>query len=358
MKPPEGEIVQQSTKYRENTNPVAAAVIGAGHWGERHAYAYSSLPQARLTGICDVDTTKAEQLAKACDAERVYGSVQQLLEDPEVQVISIAVPDHLHTQVAMDCASHGKHILVEKPLALTVEDCKSIIEAADMGGGHLMVDFANRWNPPLMKARQLVSKGEISQPRLAYIRLNNAIHVPTEMLGWSSQSNVLWWIGSHSIDLARWLFDDEVETVQSVAGWGKLRSLGIETADFYVTTLQFRGGGVAVIENCWILPNERPGLVDFNVQLIGDSGTLTMDPLSHGALEHIGDAGVQRPDLFYDYELGGNARGAFIDVVSEFLRSVEQGESPSITGRDGLEVTKAILAALESAGSDGKTVRL
>lgn len=336
---------------------VNAAVIGAGHWGERHAHAYFSLPQAKLVGICDVDRSKAEALANRHDADKIYNSVEELLDDPEVQIVSIAVPDHLHTEAAVACASSGRHILVEKPLALTIEGCESIIQAARAGRAHLMVDFANRWNAPLMRAKELITEGQISSPRLAHIRLNNAIYVPTEMLGWSSHSNVLWWIGSHAIDLARWLFDDEVEAVSSVAGWGRLRSMGIDTADYYVTTLQFREGGVAVIENCWILPNERSGLVDFNVQIVSDTGTLTMDTLGHRAIEYVGAAGVQRPDLFYDYELAGSTRGAFIDAVSHFVESVLWNSSPSVSGRDGLEVTRIILAALESA-EKGAPVRL
>lgn len=349
--------MQEEFDSSENKSQVGAAVIGAGHWGERHAYAYSRLSQARLVGICDMDRPKAEKLAAQHGADRVYERVEDLLDDPEVEAVSIAVPDHLHTEVAVECASRGKHILVEKPLALTIEDCEAIIEAARAGGGHLMVDFANRWNAPLLKAKELISGGEISVPRLAHIRLNNAIYVPTEMLGWSSDSNVLWWIGSHAIDIARWLFDDEVETVSSVAGWGRLRSIGIETADFYVTTLRFRSGGVAVVENCWILPNERPGLVDFNIQIVGDAGTLTMDTLAHRAIEYIGENGVQRPDLFYDYELDGSLRGAFIDAVSAFLTSVQRGNAPAVSGRDGAEVTRLILAALESA-EKGTPVRL
>jgi predicted dehydrogenase len=328
---------------------VGAAVVGAGHWGERHAYAYHRLPRARLVGICDVDQQRARKLGDRYGADSIYERIDDLLDDSEVEVVSIALPDHLHTEAALSCASRGRHILVEKPLALTVEECETIIEAADAGGVRLMVDFANRWNAPFVKAKELISSGQVSYPRLAHIRLNNTISVPTEMLGWSSNSSVLWWIGSHAIDLARWLFDDEVETVSSVAGWGRLQSLGIDTADFYVTTLRFRNGGVAVIENCWILPNARPGLVDFTVEIVSDTGMLTMDTLSHRALEHINEGGIYRPDFFYDYELGGSPRGAFIDAVSHFVESVRTGNPPNVTGRDGVEATRIILAALASA---------
>lgn len=334
-----------------------AAVIGAGNWGERHAYAYQRLPRARLVGICDVDRSRARSVAERYGAVKTYDSIDRLLEDPDVELVSVALPDHLHTEAAISCAARGRHVMVEKPLALTAEECEAIIDAAEAGGVRLMVDFANRWNAPFVKAKEVISGGGISSPRLAHIRLNNTISVPMEMLNWSSDSNVLWWIGSHAIDLARWLFEDEVEEVSSVAGRGRLRSLGIDTADFYVTTLRFRNGGVATLENCWILPNSRPGLVDFKVQVVGDAGMLTMDALSHGALEHIDDDGIHRPDFFYDHEMGGTPRGAFIEAVSHFVESARSGNAPSVTGRDGAEATKVVLAALDSAES-GAPVRL
>ena len=342
-------VAQMSIGQTTTTEQLGAAVIGAGNWGERHAYAYHHLPQVRLVAVCDTDRSKAQNLADKYGATKVYEQLEDLLNDPKVEIVSIAVPDHMHTEVAVACASRKRHLLIEKPLALSSEECTEIIEAAEQSSVHLMVDFANRWNAPLLKAKELISSGQISSPRLAHIRLNNAIYVPTEMLGWSSHSNVLWWIGSHAIDVARWLFDDEVETVSSVAGWGRLRSIGIDTADFYVTTLRFRGGGVAVVENCWILPNERPGLVDFNVQIVGNSGTLTMDMLAHRAVEYIGEDGIQRPDLFYDYELAGSPRGAFMDAVWHFVESVREAQPPPISGRDGAEITRIILAALDSA---------
>jgi predicted dehydrogenase len=308
-------------------------------------------------GVCDVEREKAHAVAERYGAERVYGSVEELVEDGEVEAVSIALPDHLHTDAAVSCALSGRHILVEKPFALSVEDCEAIVAAAKAGGAEVMVGFASRWFAPFAQAKDLIASGEASPPRLVRIQQNNTIHVPTEMLSWSSDSNILWWLGSHSIDLARWLMGDEVETVSSVAGWGKLRSMGVDTADFYVTTLRFEGGGVAVIENCWILPNSYPGLVQLRGQVIGETGMLTIDPISHGALEHVGRNGILRPGLFYDYELAGNLRGAFSESVAHFVDSVAAGCAPSVTAYDGTEVTRIILAALASA-ERGESVRI
>ena len=81
--------------------PLGVGVVGAGHWGERHAYAYHHLPQARLVAICDIDQARAEFVAKRYGAERVYQQLERLLEDSEVEAVSIALPDHVHTEVAV-----------------------------------------------------------------------------------------------------------------------------------------------------------------------------------------------------------------------------------------------------------------
>jgi predicted dehydrogenase len=344
-------------------------VIGVGVWGARHAHALRHIPSARLRAVCDVDGERAETIGRRYQAERVYQNISSLLDDTDVDAVSIALPDHLHTDTAIACISSGRHVLIEKPLALSVRECQRIADAAEANRVKVMVDFTNRWNPPFIRAKELIEAGLICNPRLMYIRMNNTISVPTTWLTWPTSSSVLWWIGSHAIDLARWLFADEVATVAAVAGWGRLRDIGIDTADYYVTTLRFRGGGVAIIENCWTLPNSRPGHVDVSLEIITDTGMITANPYSHRALECFADPGATRPgfledhgsitlpDFFYDFHTRGTARGAFMDAVQHFVTCIQTNMSPDVTAADGTEVTRIIVAALSAAQSGG-TVHL
>jgi predicted dehydrogenase len=342
-------------------NEIGVAVVGAGHWGERHAQCYQSLPEARLVAVCDQDLDRARAVARRHGAAREYGHIDDLLADREISAVSIAVPDHLHVPAAVTCAGAGKHLLVEKPLAMTVEGCESITTAVNDTGVTLMVNFTNRWNAPLRKAKDLIAAGVVGEPRFAHIRMNNTISVPTQWLTWPEKTSVLWWIGSHAADLARWIFDDNIESVTSVAGYGKLRSLGIQSADLYVTTLQFSRGGIAVLENGWILPNQWPSHVDVKVEIIADSGVILTDPYHHRALECFTEpmdsrpslledhGSIQRPDFFYDHQTGGLLQGAMRDALHHFLQCVRNGNVPDVTARDGTEVTRVIAAATLSA---------
>jgi predicted dehydrogenase len=101
--------------------PLGVGVVGAGHWDERHAYAYYHLPRARLVGICDIDQSRAELVAERYGAERVYQRLERLLEDSEVEAVSIALPDHAHTEVAVaffDPRS-GERSEARKPMSLS-----------------------------------------------------------------------------------------------------------------------------------------------------------------------------------------------------------------------------------------------
>jgi predicted dehydrogenase len=347
---------------------VGVATIGAGHWGERHAHAYSCLPEARLVAICDIDRDRAAAMASRYGALRSYQRIESVLDDAEVHAVSIVLPDHLHVDAAIACAEAGRHLLIEKPLALTVKDAESIAAAARAHGVRVMVNFTNRWNVPLRKAKDYLDTQAIGRPRYAYMRMNNTLSVPTRWLAQPEQTSVLWWIGSHSIDLARWIFVDEVQSVSAVSRSGKLTGLGISTADFFITTLRFSNGGVAVIENNWILPNEWPGHVDVKVEVITDSGVVAVDPYHHRAVEFfgavdvepfeslVGHGNLQRPDLFYDHRTGGSLGGAMLDAVRHFIRCVLTDTEPDVTVHDGIEVTRIIVAATRAAHEDAVVV--
>jgi predicted dehydrogenase len=111
-----------------------------------------------------------------------------------------------------------------------------------------MVDLHNRWNPPFVSVKDSISAGELGEIQSGYFRLNDTKWVATDLLPWSSQSSILWFLGSHSLDTLRWLFNDDVKRVYSVSRSGVLKELGVDTTDMYLTTLEFYNGGIAQME--------------------------------------------------------------------------------------------------------------
>jgi predicted dehydrogenase len=329
---------------------VGLGLIGTGGWGAMHARTYATVEYAKLIAVADVDAARAKSLADQYGAT-AYDDYRKLLADDRVDAVAIVTPDFAHEEIALAAAAAGKHILAEKPLAMTVEGCERIVAAADRAGVKLMVDFHARWSPPLYKMRDAIAKGEIGTPKHVYYRINDRIFVPTKMLSWADKTTVMWFVGSHAIDTVRWLLGDEVTRVYAVAGRGVLTGMGIDTPDYYQATLDFRGGATAAIENSWILPDSMPNMVDVKCELVGTKGALYMDATHNRALEKYTSEGGEYPDLFVMPSIYGRQQGFAAESIRHFVECVYRDAQPLVNGRDGLEVTKVICAVEESVRS-------
>jgi len=326
-------------------------VIGTGVWGETHLMTYSTHPRGKLACICDLDEDLLRERAEQYGAESYTTNYRELLARDDVDAVSIVTPDFLHREIAVAAAEAGKHILLEKPMATTVADCEAMIAAAEQAGVTLMLDFHNRWNPAMWEARQAIENGELGEPQMMSLRLNDAIYVPTEMLSWGGQSTVVWFLGSHSVDLVRWMFDDEVRRVYSVSRSRVLRERGIDTPDFFLTTLEMESGGVAHVENCWIMSDEMPTVFDFKMELIGSQGTVFADCSSHRMVQKFVPDGAEYPDVAVRTEIQGMPNGFGVQSIRHFADCVIEGREPLATAHDGLRVTEALVAIHESAES-------
>jgi predicted dehydrogenase len=333
---------------------VGVGIVGAGIFGRRHAQAYAGHPDARLLAICDIQRDRAEALASQFGGT-VYTDVASMLRHPGLEAVSVVTPDQSHREVAVAAARAGKHVLVEKPLATSVEDAQAIIDAARQHGVRLMVDFHNRWNPPFCAARDAIQADQIGRVKYVYMRLHNAITVPKEMLRWAGGSSVIWFLGSHCLDLLRWLLEDEVERVTAVAGSGVLTGQGVETDDYVVATLEFSSGARATLEHCWILPPGGPTIKDFKCEIIGERGAIYVDTSHNESLVIVHPKGTNYPDLFAAPLVGGRVDGFVMKSIWHFVECLRDGRDPAVTGTDGLRVTEAGVAILTSA-REGRAV--
>ncbi len=337
-------------------NQMGFALVGAGLFGERHAQAYSRHPAVDFVAVCDLDGERARKMAEQYGARMHTSNLDDVLSHPDVAAVSVATPDHVHRAVAMACAQAGKHILVEKPLATTVADAEAITEAAHDAGVILMVDFHNRVNPPYVRAREAVSNGEIGTPTYMYARLSNTTGVPMDMLRWASQSSALWFLGSHTIDLVRWLLDDEPRKVYAVSRHGILHGLGVQAPDFHVATVEFRRGAVAVFENAWILPRTHAATKDMKFEILGSNGAIYVDTSHNRTLEVYSGDKATFPDLLAP-PTGSHMTGFILDSIAHFIDAVTLGKPVLATGEDGIANTRIICAIIESA-EKGAPVRL
>ena len=326
---------------------IGFGIIGTGLWGGLHAAVYASAPGVELVGVADVVEQRVRAMAGKYGATP-YTDYRELLADERIRAVSIVTPDFAHAEIAIAAAEAGKHILCEKPLAMTVEECERIVKTAEKNGVKLMVDFHARWSPPFYRAWEAIRAGRIGQPQHVYYRLSDRIYVPTEMLSWAAKSTVMWFIGSHSIDTIRWLLDDEVVRVYAVSSSRVLKGMGIDTPDYYLSTLTFRSGATAVIENSWILPNTMPNIIDLKGEIVGSKGAIYFDASHNRTMEEYTETGANYPDILVMPTVYGEQKGFAAESIRHFVDCVVNDRPPMVTGRDGLIVTQVICAIEES----------
>jgi predicted dehydrogenase len=291
-------------------------------------------------------------------AARTYTNYEDLIADSAVEAVSIATPDFTHTPIILAALGAGKHVLSEKPLATTLEEAAAIAVAARGCRAKLMVDFHNRVNPAIVRVRQAIASGEIGRPIHGYARLSNSVLVPLKMLSWASKSSALWFLGSHLVDVLRFVLADEVTRVFSVSRRGVLSGRGIETQDVHLSTLEFSKGAAIVMENSWILSADNPMIFDFKLEFVGDKGQIQADPSHNGAVRLLSGQGLKYSDLLGITPTGGTRVGGFVlESIARFIDAVLDDAPLLADVEDGLAATR-VLAAIERSASSGHPVGL
>ncbi|MGI6610779.1 MAG: Gfo/Idh/MocA family protein [Limnochordia bacterium] len=333
---------------------IRTAVIGVGTFGQWHARAYSELTDAQLVAVADVNAERAQRVAELYGAE-AYQDYRALLERKDVDAVSVVLPDHMHREACIEAARAGKHILVEKPLATSEDDAQAILEAVEQAGIRLMVDFANRWSPPFLHAKAALDEGEIGLPVHISMKLNDTLEVPLHMLRWSSESSVAWFLGSHCVDLLRWLLSDEVAALRAVSRSRVLREQGVDTPDFYQTVLEFSSGTVAYLENSWVLPTANATVFEFEADIVGSKGRIRIDTAQHSCIQKTTDR-LSHPDVLMFNEVNGKLAGFGILPMAHFVTCLQQDLPFQVTIDDALQAVKLVAAIERSAACGGKVI--
>jgi len=330
-------------------------VVGCGLQGEGHIGIVAALPNAELVSVCDIDEKRARTAALQHGAKHALSSYDDMLADDSIEAVSIALPDHLHADATIKALQAGKHVLLEKPMATCTEDAQAMVDVWQSSGKKLMINWSNRWMPMFWSTKEMLDQGALGDPLYVYARLNNTLYVPTQMLSWSANTRLPFWLICHRYDIARWYFGSEAKRVTAVSRSVVLKQMGIDTPDFYQTTVEFENGCVANFESCWILPETLPYMVDSKFQLISTKGYVNVDPAL--PVHMVGTAEQCQNKGFITGKVEGEPRGFVFDAIAHFVNSVLRDEQPLITGHDGLMVTKALVAMVQAAET-GEAVEL
>ncbi|HTV70877.1 MAG TPA: Gfo/Idh/MocA family oxidoreductase [Rhizobiaceae bacterium] len=332
---------------------LGVGIIGAGIMGRSHAASFGSDRRTRLVGVASLPAAGAKELAQAYEAPFHCEDYRELLARPDIDLVTIATPDHMHRDICTAAAAAGKHFMVEKPLTTNLAEADALIAAVEASGVKAMTCFNHRWIPAYARAHQEIAAGHVGKPVLAYARKNDRIHVPTKMLSWAAATTPAWFLSCHDVDLVTWFFGPEAKAseVYATAVWGVLRGRGIETPDAIQAQVRFSGGQLATFEACWIYPDTYPSMTDSFIEIVGEKGMMHLKRDSE-QIELATEAAFEYPRTSIGAMIHGVQRGAVSEALQHVVTCVLEDKEPLVTLESSRHVT-AILDALHRSLESG-----
>lgn len=343
------------------TEPLRLAIIGCGWAGQRHAAACASA-DASVVWAIDSDARRAESLADAHQGVQTGMNYRAALDDPHVEAVDVCLPHYLHAEVAVAAAQAGKHVLVEKPLASTLEDADRMIAAADEAGVRLMVAESVRFHPHYLMLRDLVRSGAIGQPALlqmtrqAYLRESFLRDRPWFLDARLAGGGIMMSGGVHDFEVMRMVMG-EVESVHALRA--PQRFLEMEGDDTSVALVRFRSGAVGTLVESFLMKSldTAAGPEVHTLRVDGTLGSIAARdgrPIrlfsERSDFLAVGNGPVQ-------HELHVPAGDVFEREITHFVTCVRSGREPDTSGRDQRRPLEMVLAAYRSMET-GLAVRL
>ncbi len=334
---------------------VNVAVIGAGYWGPNLVRNFARTPGANLVACADLRPERLERLAKDYPL-RLTTSHRELLEDKSIEAVAIATPAATHYLLVKESLECGKHVLVEKPLATSLQQGEELVHLADRQGRVLMVDHIFLYNPAVEKMKELIGQGELGQVRYLYaLRTSLGPRL-------CEDTNVVWDAQIHEVYILMGLFGAPPTRV--IASGGAYLRRGIE--DVVFTTLFFEGNVVAHCHNTSYAPLKIRRMV-----IVGSEKMLVYDDLNEEERVIVyerGYAPCQGIDLLGNHNLRLYDQGHYAPAIEwreplrveceHFVECIKNGSRPRTDGRSVLKVL-AVLEAIDSSLKDAsQPVRL
>jgi UDP-N-acetylglucosamine 3-dehydrogenase len=305
-------------------NPLKIGVVGVGVMGSNHARVLSEMAGVELVGVVDPDRKQREFVARTLGCAE-FADLEALIASG-VDAVTIAAPTHLHHDIALTCIARGLHVLVEKPIAPTVEEGRAIVAAARRAGVTLMIGHVERFNPAVESIKRAIKDQDILS-----IAITRVGPFPPRM----SNVGVVIDLAVHDIDLIRWFTDSEIVEIQP-----QLSSAVAERED--IALLQFRtaSGVLAHINTNWLTPFKARTIhvATRDKYLIGD--LLTLQVTECFGFQPDGSYSMRHLSVGYAEPLRAELR-AFVDAI-------RAGRAPAVTGEEGVASLEVAIRCLDT----------
>jgi len=326
---------------------IRVCMIGAGRVARVHSRSLTHhVPQAQLTAVVDPHATARTALGDEFHIDARFESLDQALEQAQFDAVVITTPTYTHAALAIQAADAGKHVFLEKPMALTLAECDAVLAATTTAGVFLQLGFMRRFDPEFAAAVERIRAGEIGEPMM----IKSLTHGPGLPPAWArdlaTSNGMLAEVNSHDWDCTRWLMGSNFERVYVEVANRKGATRKVETPHFYdncLVTIRFENGTLGSISG--ICPCDYG--YDARVEIVGEKGIMQIGSMNGSAVIVCTnrDQGLITPihrtwpDRF---------KWAYIHEMNHFIDCIIHDREPEVGGEDGRWAVAGVLAGTKS----------
>src|ERR1700726_190748 len=329
-------------------------LLGCGRIAKRHSELLGGghIAGAKLVAVCDEARARADAIGSRFNVPALY-DLDDLLGRDDIDAVSVLTPSGMHPRHAIAVAKAGKHVIVEKPMALRLEDADAMIRACDQAGVKLFVVKQNRFNVPVVKAREALEAGRFGRLVLGTVRVrwcrDQGYYDQDKWRGtWAYDGGVLSNQASHHVDMLEWFFGDVV----SVHARAVTALVNIEAEDTAVATLKFRNGALGIIEATTAV---RPKDLEGSLSILGEKGAVEIAGFAVNQIRHwrfvnelpsdkdvVEKFSVNPPNVY------GFGHQAYYQQVIDCLTNQRAALVDGLEGRRSLELITALYESIET----------
>ncbi|MFA5817976.1 MAG: Gfo/Idh/MocA family oxidoreductase [Bacteroidales bacterium] len=350
-------------------------IIGCGKVAGIHAAALNAIQRSSFTAVCDKDEKRTQEFASKFGV-KAYTDVTEMVIKEKIDVVTVCTPHPVHKVPTIEALKAGANVLIEKPLASSLEDCDAMLSAAKEAGKQIAIISQRRFYSPCMRLKKAIDSGKIGKPALGIVFMfgwrNEAYYKSDPWRGtWKGEGGgVLVNQAPHQLDLLQWFMGSEIEEIYGI--WKNINHPYIEVDDTALAILKFKNGGVG---NIIVSNSQNPGIYG-KVHIHGDNGASVGVQTDGGAMFIAGMTSILEPPVNDLWSVPGeeNKLKDWIKEDSDFFNSVNSmeyyhrlqiedfidalidGRKPMVTGEEG-RVTVEIFSSIYRSQRDGKAIK-
>jgi UDP-N-acetyl-2-amino-2-deoxyglucuronate dehydrogenase len=331
-------------------------IVGCGHIAKKHVQAIANVEGAVLTAVCDTNEERLQEFVT--DGISGFSDLKEMLEADVVDVVSICTPSGLHKPLAIQVAEAKKHVIVEKPMALTLEDANAMIDACERNGVKMAVVHPNRFRPAIRELRKQIEKGAFGKLGHANATVRwNRNQAYYDQAAWrgtkAMDGGVLMNQAIHNMDLLLWMMGD----IEEVSTYDATRIRDIEAEDTSVSVIRFKNGALGVLEAAVTI---YPKNLEESLAIFGETGTAVIGGSNANWIKTWDFADMtdeEKQQIIEAIEKDPFGIPGHQCIIQDMTDAIVQDRTPIVSGQEGREALAFVIACQQSAET-GKAVRM